>query len=153
MRRKIENNPMQPLEGKSRAKKSKVETHLKYHVENSANPEQAGSSADPPKRAEDARRITINEVRKEDCEKDHTYKCRQRVRSFLIQLEWAENEDGEGITWLELPTLFRLHGGSMTPTTKEMVPGADATTCTQEMKAFKAAVRWISTHNVSTKDE
>ena len=41
----------------------------------------------------------------------------------------------------------------MTPTTKEMVPGADATTCTQEMKAFKAAVRWNSTHNVSTKDE
>ena len=113
--------------------------------------EGAGFRSDPPKPVGIAKWISINEVRREDCTNKEIFKQREQVRRFLIQLEWVD--EGDGITWLELHILFRLHGGSVAPECKEAAPGLDSPTCSQNMKAFKAAVRWTATHNFRNEDE
>ena len=87
---------MQPLEGRRKAKKSKVITHLKYHEEKLATADGAGSSSDPPRFVADFSRIQINDVRSEDCNTEENRMQRQQVRRFLMQLEWADNDEGDG---------------------------------------------------------
>ena len=49
-------------------------------------------------------------MRPEDCNTETLREQRENVRRFLITLPWAKEVNDDGITWLELFLLFRLHG-------------------------------------------
>ena len=148
-----ESKPTQILEGRRKARKSRIATQLKYHEEGDTGTGGAGSSNDPPRMSVDTKRMHVNEIRMEYCINKTIYRQREQVRRFILQLEWATTDEGDGITWLELHTLHRLHGGAMAPEGKEAAHGLDTPTWSQDMKAFKAAVRWIASHSVSKEDE
>ena len=107
----------------------------------------------PTKSGGNYKRISVNENRIEDGKNKEIFRQREQVRTFLIQLDWATADDGEGITWLELLILFRLHGGAMIPDGEDAAEGLDHPTWSMEMKAFKSAVRWTTAHNIGTTDE
>ena len=47
------------------------------------------------------------------CESGKEDKYTEKVRSFLSELRWLEEEHADGgITWIELYALYSIHGGS-----------------------------------------
>ena len=70
-----------------------------------------------------------------------------------MQLDWTDEEQDGGITWLEMHALFRLHGGRVEEEGDENDPSTWDVTCAQSMQSFKAAVRWITAHGVATSEE
>ena len=67
----------------------------------------------------------------------------KKVRSFLGKMEWSEEEDdGGGISWLELYTLYAIHGGADDDKeAREKKPLAKIPTLQAQLASFRKAVR------------
>ena len=57
----------------------------------------------------------------------------------MMQLEWADEEDDGGVTWLELHALFRLHGGKIEEDGDEQNP---STTTLKRFLLKERPVHW-----------
>ena len=66
----------------------------------------------------------------------------------MVTLPWAKEETDGGITWLELFILFRLHGWAEDDEVSGLV--GTSRPIKDELKAFKAAVRWNAIFGVDS---
>ena len=82
--------------------------------------------------------MSISEIRREDCKGPKNFEQRRQVRNSMIQVDWSNEEQYGGQTWLEMHALFRLHGGRVEEEGEEHGPNICDTTCTQTMQSFKA---------------
>ena len=88
-------------------------------------------------------RLTIKEVRPEDCNTKALREQREQVRRFLINLPWTKDETGDGINWLELLLLYKLHGWDQNDEVGSHI--GEGKPAKEEFKKIKAAVRWNTT--------
>ena len=143
--------------GRKRTAKAPIVTRLTYPDDSQcrrAEGEEQASAAAEQSRGETAQnyvetiRLNINEARAEDCNSKTLLEQREQARRFLVTLPWASEDTGDGITWLELFMLFRLHGWAEDDEVSSQI--GTSKPIKDELKTFKAAVRWNATFGVDS---
>ena len=96
-------NPLAVLKGGKKSNKVILAKQLKYADD--GGPQGEHVEGNP------CEKISINEVRKEECKTPNKFQQRHDVRNFLLRINWQKNDTHDGgITWLEVHALIRIQG-------------------------------------------